>query len=97
MRCFPRSYAAMIEHHVFVVAEDIVGFVVLEDLEHLVPEPVFKDGIAGTQQLIDRAHALERQLQPCSVAMDIRNNAYPHSVQAIGSTPRFEVGLAKVE
>ena len=73
------AYAARVQEDVLVVAEDVSGAGRLQDGDDLVAEPVLVKGIAGAQQLIDVAHARDRQLQCRGVAVDIGDNAESHS------------------
>jgi hypothetical protein len=66
------------EQHLLVVAADVACAALAQQLHHLVGEAELVDGVAGAHQLIDRAHAFERDAQGLVVAVDVGDDAEPH-------------------
>ena len=85
------------EQHSLVVAQHVAGVALSQQRQHLVRETELVDGVAGADQLIDRAHQFDRLAQPLEVAMDIGDDAEFH-VSSLASGERgWEAALRQLD
>ncbi len=62
-----------------MVAEDVAGVALAEELHHLVGESELVDGVAGAEELVDVAHAVEGDPEGGVVAVDVGDDADAHA------------------
>ncbi len=66
-----RALAPPAEQRVLVVAEDVAGAALAQELHHFVREAELVDGVAGAEELVDVAHAVEGDAQGFVIAVDV--------------------------
>ena len=73
--------APLAEQDVLVVAEDVAGAAFAEEGHDFVREAELVDGVAGAEEFVDVAHAVEGDAQCFMVAVDVGDDADLHRPQ----------------
>ena len=82
-----RACSPLSQQDVLVVAEDVARATLAEHSHDLVREAKLVHGVAGAEQFVDVAHAVERDTQSLVIAVDVGDDADLHRSQYRQWTP----------